>query len=49
MIDIQGRDPNEINKYNSEPPTKRQAIVCVRVSFSFKNTTAKIIVTIGFK
>jgi hypothetical protein len=49
MIDIHGRDPKDINKYNKEPPTKRQAIVCVRVSFSFKNTTAKIIVTIGFK
>ena len=48
-IEIHGNDPKEINKYNRDAPTHKHAIVCTLVNFSFRNTTAKIIVTIGFK
>jgi len=48
-MEIQGRDPREINKYSNEIPTQMQAIVCTRVSFSFKKITASIIVTIGLR
>ncbi len=48
-MEIQGSEPIEINKYNNEIPTQIQAIVCTRVSFSFKKTTASIMVTIGLR
>ena len=48
-IEILGNDPKEINKYYRYATTHKNSFVCTLVNFSFRNTTAKIIVTIGFK